>query len=59
MREINNRLIKLREEGGEKMRGRTNGVKLNLNDGHTRRQIQQDTHTQCCLAVIANERVRL
>lgn len=44
MREINNGLIKPREEGGaegEKMRGRTNGVKLNLNDGHTHRQIQQ------------------
>ena len=42
MREINNRLIKLKEEGhiGEaRMMGRANSVKLNVNDSHKHRRI--------------------
>lgn len=43
MREINNRLIKLHERGEmlrDRMVGRTNNVKLNLNDSCKHRRVQ-------------------
>lgn len=46
MREINNGLIKTRRGGAQgerRARGRTNGVKLNLSDGHTQAQAHART----------------